>query len=114
MFGSGFCQFREKNKGVIVLLLYGLLMTFVVIQTAYTMHVTYFICSHISEAMKTVANSLGNRNNVDLFESDLDVEFLGGILSDVTLHTLAEVYLSMQTSCHTLTALLFCLLLMNV
>ena len=50
------------------------------------------ILALISEAMKIVANSLGNRHNVDLFESDLDVEFLGGILSDATLHTLAEVF----------------------
>ena len=34
---------------------------------------------------------------MDLFESDLDVEFLGGILADVTLHTLAEVCLKYTT-----------------
>ena len=52
---------------------------------------------NILDALKIVANSLGDRNNVDLFESDLDVEFLGGILADVTLHTLAEVYLNYTT-----------------
>jgi len=48
------------------------------------------------DALKIVANSLGDRNNVDLFESDLDVEFLGGILADVTLHTLAEAHDMLQ------------------
>ena len=38
-----------------------------------------------------VANSLLNKANAELFEDDLDVQFLKNILSDVSLSTLAEV-----------------------
>ena len=45
----------------------------------------------ILEALKIVGSSLGSRSNAELFESDLDVDFLRDILSDLTLQTLAEV-----------------------
>ena len=44
-FGSGSCQFRDKNRGVLDLPLLNFLIKFEVIQSTYTMHLTHFIYS---------------------------------------------------------------------
>lgn len=49
------------------------------------------------EALKIVGSSLGSRSNAELFESDLDVDFLRDILSDLTLQTLAEAHDALQS-----------------